>query len=144
MQLLRKPPFPIKRQIRSPKQRRHLQPINYHPQRHVISSRGRTWIIIFKYQNSSPHAQDARRDGPSATTNAHTDGKKQQTASSIIKSSSRPPNQFTCNFNGSYAGIAKVNSVTFGVQDILASLIIGKSTIPVTIANILVQPLSYK
>ena len=53
------------------KQRRRPQPINNNLQRHDISSRGRTWSIIFEYQNSSPHAQDARRAGPSTTTNTH-------------------------------------------------------------------------
>ena len=57
---------------KKPKQRRHTQPINNHPQRNVISSRGRTWIIIFEFQTRNPYAQETRRSRPSATTNAHT------------------------------------------------------------------------
>ena len=54
MQSLRRPPFPIKCRIKSPKQRRFPWPINNHPQRNVIRSRGITWSIIFNSKTEVP------------------------------------------------------------------------------------------
>ena len=71
---LRMGPAPIKWWRKTPKQRRFTQYIKNHPQLHVISIRGRTWIIIFWFQKSSIHTQDTQKARPSATTNAYPNG----------------------------------------------------------------------